>query len=181
MLKYFLHRSIKLHLLKYYEYLILTKSVPCAATLWSSKNKVCYFSHWSRWIYLHFNNSLLTWNVVQIVIYKYCLYNPLLNRTESSKCTIVVLVPRRSVHVNPVHWSIHTHWHDAVAHSDKPPQVSTSVVTIGSFILIFPFPWCLLKSATLWLLFIVFFELNKLQKGSDHNLMWITLAPWNVN
>lgn len=40
------------------------------------------------------------------VIYKYCLYNSVLHQTGNSKCMVVVLVPGKSVHVNPVPCSI---------------------------------------------------------------------------
>lgn len=118
--------------------MVLSKSVPRAATLWSFKSKVHYLFHWSRWVYPHFSNSLLTCNVVLSVIYKCCLHNPLLNQTGSSECVVVVLVPSLSMWIQFTGAS-HMHWQEAIAHLDKTKEISTSDFTMRSFISISPF------------------------------------------
>lgn len=147
--------------MKYCEFGLATKIVPRAALLWYFKNKVYSFFHWSRGFYLCFNTSLLIWNAEQIFMHKQCLYIPLFNCTESSKCTILVLIPRKSVHVSLVHWSIHMHWYRATGQPDKTQEVSPSVVTVMTFLLNFiSLVSLFLIIPTCWVLFTVFFELS---------------------
>lgn len=99
------------------------------------KARYIIFFHWLRWVYLHFSNSLLTCKVVLNVIYKYCLYNPLLHQPGSSECMAVVFVPGKWMQFTG---ASHMHWQEAMAHLDKTQGILTSDFTIRSFISISP-------------------------------------------
>lgn len=154
--------------MKYCEFGLATKIVPCAALLWYFKNKVYSFFHWSRWIYLCFNTSLLIWNAEQIFMHKQCLYIPLFNCTESSKCTILVLIPRKSVHMSLVHWSIHPY---ALVQGNRATRQNSRGITFS----------CYCHDVSLKLYFRgVSFPHNSHMLGAFYSVLWTELATTGV-